>query len=222
MRTTKKKRRLKVGRLFLVLIVLALISFVCIKLIEIPIMSVQISGNKNLTDDEVLKAANIENYPSFLGTFIFKMKNDLKKNEYINNVKITKGFFSVKINVTEEKILYIDKQTGEKVTNKGKIKDKKIVCAPFLVNTVPTDKQKSFVRALGKVDEDILCQMSEIKYDPNEIDEDRYFVHMNDGNSVYLTVNKFDKINKYNTILENVGKQNGILYLDYGDYFEAK
>ena len=45
---------------------------------------------------------------------------------------------------------------------------------------------------------------------------------MNDGNSVYLTVNKFEKLNKYNTILENIGKQNGTLYLDYGDYFEVK
>ena len=45
---------------------------------------------------------------------------------------------------------------------------------------------------------------------------------MNDGNIVYLTINKFEKINKYNKILENVGKQNGVLYLDYGDYFEIK
>ena len=75
---------------------------------------------------------------------------------------------------------------------------------------------------MEKIDTDMLCQMSEIKYDPNEIDKDRYFVYMNDGNGVYLTVNKFKKINKYNTILENIGKQNGTLYLDYGDYFEAK
>ena len=73
-----------------------------------------------------------------------------------------------------------------------------------------------------KIDKDILCQISEIKYDPNEIDKDRYYLYMNDGNSVYLTVNKFEKINKYNSILENVGKQNGTLYLDYGDYFEVK
>ena len=73
-----------------------------------------------------------------------------------------------------------------------------------------------------KIDDDILCQISEVMYDPNDIDADRYYLYMNDGNSVYLTVNKFSKINKYNTILENVGKQNGTLYLDYGDYFEVK
>ena len=75
---------------------------------------------------------------------------------------------------------------------------------------------------MNKIDKDVLCQMSEIKYDPNDIDLDRYYAYMNDGNSVYLTVNKLKKINKYNEILESVGKQNGTLYLDYGDYFEAK
>ena len=119
-------------------------------------------------------------------------------------------------------VLYIKSDTNEKVTIDGVIKDKKLVCAPYLLENVPEKKQARFIKAMNKIDADILCQMSQIKYDPNEIDNDRYYVFMNDGNSVYLTVNKFDKINKYNTILENVGKQNGTLYLDYGDYFEVK
>ena len=96
------------------------------------------------------------------------------------------------------------------------------MCAPFLTNEVPVKKQSRFIRAMNKLNKSIICQMSEIKYDPNDIDSDRYYVYMNDGNSVYLTVNKFNKLNKYNTILENIGKQNGTLYLDYGDYFEVK
>ena len=45
---------------------------------------------------------------------------------------------------------------------------------------------------------------------------------MNDNNIVYLTINKINKINKYDTILESIGKQDGIINLDYGDYFEPK
>lgn len=218
----KKKRRLKVGRLFLLLLILIVISFACIKFIDIPIMSITIKGNKILSDQEIIKQAKLEDYPSFFSTFSFMVEKDIKKNPYVKDVEVTKGLLNIKINVKENVVLYIDKETKEKVTLNGHIKDEKIVCAPFLINTVPQDKQKGFVKALTKINEDILCQMSEIKYDPNEIDLDRYYVFMNDGNSVYLTVNKFNKINKYNSILENIGKQNGTIFLDYGDYFEVK
>ena len=92
----------------------------------------------------------------------------------------------------------------------------------IIIGDFDTVKQDDFLKALNKIDEDVLCKMSEIKYDPNDKDYDRYFVNMNDGNGIYLTVNKFKKINNYDRILENIGKQNGVLYLDYGDFFEAK
>ena len=133
-----------------------------------------------------------------------------------------KGLLNITITIEEKKVLYIDSLKNEKVLEDVKIIDDKVLCVPYLINTVPTDKQEGFIKAMKKIDKDILCLISEIKYDPNEIDKDRYYLYMNDGNSVYLTVNKFEKINKYNSILENVGKQNGTLYLDYGDYFEVK
>ena len=39
--------------------------------------------------------------------------------------------------------------------------------------------------------------MSEIKYDPNDVDDERFIITMNDGNYVYLTLHKFNKINHY-------------------------
>lgn len=218
----KKKRRLRVGRLFLLLLIVGAIVFACIKFIDIPIRNIVISGNEILTDEEIIKEAGLEDYPSYFQIFSISVKNKLKENPYIKDVKVSKGLLNVKITVTERKILYIKKDTNEKVTSDNKIKDDKIVCAPYLTNEIPKEKQSGFIKAMNEINKDILCQMSEIRYDPNDIDQDRYYIYMNDGNSVYLTVNKFDKINSYNTILENVGKQNGTLYLDYGDYFEVK
>lgn len=222
MQKKRKKRKLKVGRLFLLLLIIGAISFACFKFIDIPIRSIVIKGNNVLTDNEIIKQAGLEDYPSYFSVLSIVVKNKLKKNPYIEEVKVSKGILNIKITVKEKKILYIKGDTNEKVTADGVIKDKKLVCAPYLLENVPEKKQARFLKAMSKIDADILCQMSQIKYDPNEIDNDRYYVFMNDGNSVYLTVNKFDKINKYNTILENVGKQNGTLYLDYGDYFEVK
>ncbi len=222
MQKKRKKRKLRVGRLFLLLLIIGAISFACFKFIDIPIRSIIIKGNNVLTDNEIIKQAGLEDYPSYFSVLSIVVKNKLKKNPYIEEVKVSKGILNVKITVKEKKVLYIKSDTNEKVTIDGVIKDKKLVCAPYLLENVPEKKQARFIKAMNKIDADILCQMSQIKYDPNEIDNDRYYVFMNDGNSVYLTVNKFDKINKYNTILENVGKQNGTLYLDYGDYFEVK
>ena len=222
MKKKKKKRRLRFKRLFLLLLIISAIFFVCSNFINIPIMSVTINGNQNLTDNDILKLSKLDNYPSFFTSFTFKIKEDLLKSPYISEAKVSKKIFSIKISVIENKVLYIDKNTKEKVFLDGRIKDNKILCAPFLINEVPSDKQDDFLKALNKIDEDVLCKMSEIKYDPNDKDYDRYFVNMNDGNGIYLTVNKFKKINNYDRILENIGKQNGVLYLDYGDFFEAR
>lgn len=222
MKKTKKKRKLKKIRFLFLLFFIVGISFAFIKLFDVRIYSIKIKGNKILTDQEVIETAKLEDYPSFFETLSYTIKKRLLKNNYIESVKVTKGFLSVNITIKEKKVLYIDKETNYKYTYNSKFKDDKSICVPYLIGSVPEDKMKRFIKAMNKINSDMICQMSEIKYDPNDIDEDRYYVYMNDGNSVYLTVNKFDKINKYNTILEKIGKQNGTLYLDYGDYFEAK
>lgn len=222
MEKKRKKRKLKVGRLFLLLLIIVAISFLCVKFIDVPIRSIVIEGNEILSDKEVIEQAKLEDYPSYFAVISLVVKSRIKKNPYVEEAWVKKGILSIKIKVKEKKILYVKEETNEKVTLTGSIKDEKQVCVPYLIGTIPEKKQTRFIKSMNKIDSNILCQMSQIKYEPNEIDNDRYYVFMNDGNTVYLTVNKFDKLNKYNTILENIGKQNGILYLDYGDYFEVK
>ena len=45
---------------------------------------------------------------------------------------------------------------------------------------------------------------------------------MDDGNEVYITLTKIEKINKYNEIVEKMDGSHGIIYLDSGDYIEIK
>lgn len=222
MKKQRKRRRLRVGRLFLLIFILLAISFLCIKFIDVPIKSITIKGNEILSDQEIINQAKLQDYPSYFSTFSYSIKKMLINNPYIEEAKVRKGILNIKITVKEKKVLYIDYKTGNKITTTNEINDEKSICVPYLTSEIPSNKKEEFIKAMNKIDKDVLCKMSEIKYDPNEIDEDRYFVFMNDGNSVYLTVNKFEKLNKYDTILENVGKQNGVLYLDYGDYFEVK
>ncbi|MBD9085093.1 cell division protein FtsQ, partial [bacterium] len=66
-----------------------------------------------------------------------------------------------------------------------------------------------------------LKRISEIKYDPNSVDEERFLFTMNDGNYVYLTLIHLEKINNYVDILKNFENKKGILYLDSGEYFKV-
>ena len=43
---------------------------------------------------------------------------------------------------------------------------------------------------------------------------------MNDGNYVYLTLKKFDNINKYVDMIKSFDNKKGILHLDSGEYFK--
>jgi hypothetical protein len=72
-----------------------------------------------------------------------------------------------------------------------------------------------------QVDDNIINHISEIKYDPNEVDEGRFLLTMTDGNYVYLSINKFDSINSYITIMKKFQDKRGILYLDSGEYFKV-
>lgn len=216
----KTKRRLKKGRFLLFLIILSLIFYLIYKFVDIKIINITVSGNNILSDQEVIDEAKLSDYPSYFKILILPTKNKLEKNDYIKKASVSKGFLSIKIKIEEEKILYIDKISGNKVTLDSSFKDDKILCVPELINSIPKNKLYGFKTAVNKINLNTLCQMSQIKYDPNDIDKDRYLVYMDDGNKVYLTVNKFKRINKYNKYLESIGKENGILYLDYGNYFE--
>ena len=91
---------------------------------------------------------------------------------------------------------------------------------PIVTNDIPDEIFNDFVKSMRIVDLDILERISEIKYDSNGIDNERFYLTMNDGIYVYVTLLKFEKINDYDEIVSTLGDKKGILYLDSGEYFE--
>ena len=77
------------------------------------------------------------------------------------------------------------------------------------------------IKQYQNVDEEIIYMISEIKYDPNNIDKERFLITMNDGNYVYITLYKITSINEYIKILSTLNGKKGTLYLDSGNYFES-
>jgi hypothetical protein len=66
----------------------------------------------------------------------------------------------------------------------------------------------------------VFRKISEIKYDPDEVDKERILFTMTDGNYVYITMLKFYLLNDYNSIVKEFDNKKGILYLNSGGYFK--
>lgn len=221
-RKVKKKRKLKVRKLFTVVFIFTLILLGLAFLTDVKINNIIVKGNNLYSDWEIIKMAKLDDYPSSLKTLSRNIEKNLEKDNYINEVNVerpslTKVVINVKENLPLFYYLPIDKTI---LTDKSETKDNFPV--PTVINYIPDKVYSKFLKAISSVDYDIIKRISEIKYDPNEVDEGRFFLTMNDGNRVYLTLNKFTKIDNYLDIIKEFDNKKGILYLDSGEYFEVK
>ena len=222
-----KKRKIKLRNFMIFLLIIIGFIFGVVLIVNLPINNILIKNTDYLNDDYVLELAKIKDYPSFVLTNSYKVKNRLKKSPYINDCNVKKKFFNViEINIKEEQPVFYNKNNNEYVFGSGNtIKDDTVnnsFRVPRLNNYVPDKKYKTFVKAMSKINVDVLGKMSDIEYVPNDFDKDRFVVYMDDGNMVYLTLTKFKQINYYNDVVSQLEGRHGILYLDSGNHFEIK
>lgn len=217
-----KKRKLKIGRILLCLLVFVLIGVFFYFIRKLPIKNIYIIGNNIVPESDILDLSGIKNYPSFIDTSSSKIIKNIKTNEYIKDVKVEKKIWGkIYIYVEEKKILcsYNDKLLLGDSTLVDNTYN--IYSYPTLISDI-TELFDKFVNKFSKVDSKILFEISEIEYTPNEVDNERFSLMMDDGNLVYITLNKITKINKYNSIYSSMEGKKGIVYLDSGDYVEIK
>lgn len=226
MKKQKKKKKLKKGCLTFILFILFI--FIGGNIIYYGfghnIKNIYIYNNELLNDQEIIELANLQDYPNFYTSSSSKMIKGIKKNKLVKDVKVKKVLFNkINIYVEEYKILFLNQETNKYVLEDGKeLLFNKNLIVPTLINYVPDTKYKSFIEKYNNIDKKVIQKISEIKYDPNDIDTDRFLLYMNDGNYVYLTLTKFDLLNKYNDAITKFEGKKGTLYLDSGNYFEIR
>ena len=103
---------------------------------------------------------------------------------------INKVYINIKENYP---LFYYSSENKTVLYNGNKVDDK--FSTTTVINTIPNTIYDKFLKKLQSVDKTILNRISEIEYKPNDVDEERFFALMNDGNYVYLTINKFLTIN---------------------------
>ena len=219
-----KKKKLRLLPFLIFIIVIAIIVFSCLFILDTKVKNIIIIGNEVLSDDEIISLAGLSNYPSFYKTLNITMKDNIKENPLVKNVKINRMFYHIiEITVDEYEILYKREDNGKYVLeNKEEITlDKETpYTVPRLINEIPNDILDRFIKYYKRVDLGIREKISEIKYDPNEFDKERFLLYMDDGNSVYITITKFERLNYYNDVLPQLDGRKGYLYLDSGNHFQ--
>lgn len=214
----KKRRRLKIGRILLAFFLLFLTIFVIYSILNLKITNIFISGNYYLSDQQIIDAASIGDYPSVIKG-VKQIKN-LKDNIYIKDVRVkVRKITQVYIEVTENRPLFYSIDMEKTILLDGRTTSEKYP-TPTLLNYVIDSVYPTFVEEIGKLDIDILNRISEIKYEPNDVDDNRFLLLMADGNYVYINNSTFYKLSKYMEIIRNFPNKKGILYLDYGNNFE--
>ncbi len=213
----KKKRRIKLIPVLLLLLVIGmLVSFAFSR----KITNIYVSNNKYYSDQEIIELAKISNYPSILNNQPWIIKRRLEKDKLILSAKVSLRYFSkIYIKIEENRPLFYNSSNLKTVLLDGSEVDGNYESAT-LINYVPDTIYPNFVKSLKKIDEEVLNRVSEIKYDPNDVDSERFLFMMDDGNYVYITLSKIENINNYIDIIKNFDSKKGILYLDSGEYFK--
>lgn len=217
----KKNRRKVSGKKTLMFFVTSIIFIIVIYLLlNIKITNIYIKNNVFLSDQEIIDISGLKNYPSALSNTSSSIKKTLEKNSLIKKAKVTKKLFtSVYIEVIENTPIFYYSHDNKYVLLDGTKVDGNYN-VPILINYVPDAQYLELIKRYSEVDVNIINKISEIKYDPNkEVDPNRFLLIMNDGNYVYITLNKIDNLNNYLDILKNLEGKKGILYLDSGSSF---
>ncbi len=215
-----KKRKLHKKRFLIFILIVLFILGLFFDLRQIKITNIKVSGNTLYSEWEIIKKAGLSNYPSSLDNLSSEIEKKLEKDPYIKEAHVHKSFLTdVSIEIKENLPLFYYVPIRKTV-----LADKTEVSADFpvptVINYIPDKSYNKFLKSFQNMDYDIVKRISEIKYDPNDVDTERFLLTMNDGNYVYLTLRTFDKINNYLDIVKEFNNKKGILYLDSGEYFK--
>ena len=220
-----KKTKIRLVNLLLVLLFIIGLFLAFYFALQIRVTNIIVSGTNYLNDDYILRLADVYDYPKFFLTSNRMVKKKLEKSKYINKASLHRKFpLTFVLKIDEAKPLFYDTNSSKYVLeNKTKVKDDEYKFrVPRLLNYVPDKKYSKFIKGMSEVKEDTISKISDIEYQPNDYDKDRFLLYMDDGNMVYLTLTKFKMINHYKDVLKQLDNHKGILYLDNGNHFQIK
>lgn len=222
--TTKKRKKKRLnykGVLFFAfLIVILFITYKSLN--KINIKSVDVVGNRYISDGQIIKLASLNKDTSY---FSFKSKDickRLKTNDLIGSCKVKRKLdFKILITITEnEPLFYYTSDNALVLSNGKKIGNEVSYPVPTLINYTPEEVLNDFISGLSNLKSDIIQSIAEIEYSPSKnnrgsyYDETRFMLEMNDGNIVYVNNQNLGSLDNYPKIYASIGDVKGYYNFD--------
>ena len=224
-----KKKKLKLGRVFVLVCFIIMITLAIYNADKLKARSVAISGNKLVKSSEIIKVGNLDSKVSFISSSKKTPCAKIKKMPLIKSCKIKRTVdLKMTINVQEETPIFYYMNTEKLTLESGKqVSLDNTYGVPNLINYVPKDVLDEFILKISKIDRNILMQISEIEYTPTKnkdgeiIDDKRFMLSMNDGNIVYINNKHLHVLNEYEKIYSTINNAHGIFNFDcdYNNYY---
>ena len=212
-------RKIRYKRLIAFFVFLIILIIMILSLFNLRITNIYVSGNSILTEQEVIELAHLEKYPRVITVVGKVIESKIKADPYIESVKVKKHITTIYINLVENRPLVYDEKNNRTILKNGEYTSDKF-SIPILTTSVSDKIYSQFLEKLSLIDISVFNVISEIKYAPNDVDDKLFVFLMNDGNYVYINLEKFENINKYFDMVVKFNNRKGILFLDSGEYFK--
>ena len=221
-RKKKNKKKINKFRVFTFLGILFFVGLIGYKIYNTNITNIIVIGNSYYKDQEIIDISGLSNYPKTINNLYFQIESRLERDKYILSATVKKNILlnKVTIKVKEDYPLFFYASENKTILYSGKKIDDKYNLLT-VINKIPDTIYDKFLSNIQKLDLDIKSRMSEIEYKPNDVDRERFFILMNDGNEVYINIRRFQNLNKYLDMIKSFDNKKGILYLDSGEYFDV-
>ena len=224
-----KRKKLKLGRVLVFVCIIVFCVFGLKNVSKFKANNIVVSGNKYVKTSEIISVGNLEASTSYIIPETRSICSNIKKIKLIKSCKIKRTYnFNLILEVKENKPLFYYSHTDKlMLESKKQVDIKNTFGVPNLINYVPKDVLDEFTEKFKTIKTNVIKNISEIEYTPSKnkkdevIDDKRFMLTMNDGNTIYINNKNLKILNNYDKIYASINHAHGIFNFDcdYNNYY---
>jgi len=206
----------------MVIITVALLTVVYLGSNNSKVKAIIISGNKILTQEDLIKTSNLSYNEIYLMQFASMIEKRLLNDTLINDAKVEMlRNNTISIKITEKKVLALHilptntlvLADGSQVPMKTQFDDA-VTQKPILFGFEDNESLKLFADAFKGISESAMMNVSEIHQESTSYDKMHIKIVMQDGNKIYSSLKTVSLLEDYPKILNQLKVTNSCITFD--------